>query len=58
MRIAYFQWWFLVGPVAMWALFLFISVPMMDKRMLERKEGYEKYMKSTSGLVLWPPKKS
>jgi steroid 5-alpha reductase family enzyme len=57
-RIPYFQWWFLAGPVAIWVLFLFISVPMMDKRMLERKEGYEGYMKSTSGLVPWPPKKS
>jgi steroid 5-alpha reductase family enzyme len=58
MRIPYFQWWFLAGPVAMWVLFLFISVPMMDKRMLDRKQGYAAYMKSTSGLVLWPPKKS
>jgi len=56
MRISYFQWWFIVGPVAMWALFLFISVPMIDKRMLERKEGYKEYMKRTSGLVLWFPK--
>jgi len=58
LRISYFEWWFLAGPIAMWALFLFISVPMMDKRMLERKEGYREYMKRTSGLILWPPKKN
>ncbi len=48
-----FYWWTLPGPIGMVTLFLFISVPMIDKRMQERKEGYESYMKRTSGLVFW-----
>lgn len=46
-----FYWWTLPGPIGMIALFLFISVPMIDKRMLARKEGYERYMQRTSGLL-------
>ncbi len=48
-----FYWWTLPGPVGMATLFLFVSVPMIDRRMLQRKEGYESYMKKTSGLVFW-----
>lgn len=47
------QWWTFPGPVAMILLFLFISVPIMDKRMLRKKEGYRAYMKKTSALVPW-----
>jgi steroid 5-alpha reductase family enzyme len=53
-----FQWWYLAGPVVMILLFRFISVPMIDKRMLERRRGYREYMASTSALILWPSKKS
>lgn len=52
-----FEWWILAGPVAMILLFNFISVPMIDKRMAERKPGYEEYMKKSSGWVLWSPGK-
>jgi steroid 5-alpha reductase family enzyme len=52
-----FYWWTLPGPFGMVALFLFVSVPMIDKRMLQRKEGYATYMRNTSGLVLWFVKK-
>ncbi len=52
-----FEWWVLAGPLAMILLFAFISVPMIDKRMAERKPGYGYYMKKSSGLVLWFPKK-
>jgi steroid 5-alpha reductase family enzyme len=47
------QWWTFLGPVAMILLFFFISVPIMDKRMLQKKEGYRAYMKKTSALVPW-----
>ena len=46
-----FYWWTLPGPIAMIALFQFISVPMIDRRLLIRKEGYASYMKKTSGLL-------
>ena len=51
-----FYWWTLTGPLAMILLFAFISVPMMDRRMLKRKEGYGEYMKKTPGFLLRKPK--
>ena len=48
-----FYWYTLTGPIAMILMFSLISVPMMDKRMLERKPGYAEYAKKTSALVLW-----
>ena len=50
-------WWVVVGPVAMTLLFIFISIPMMDKRNLERKPGYEEHMKRVPALFPWFPKK-
>lgn len=49
----FFEWYSLAGPVAMILLFNFISVPMIDKRMLDRKMGYAEYMKITSGWIPW-----
>jgi steroid 5-alpha reductase family enzyme len=46
-------WWILPGPVVILLLFLFISVPMTDKRMLQRRRGYREYYKRTSGLIPW-----
>ncbi len=50
--------WTGIGVIAMLALFLFGSIPMMDKRMLERKKDYADYLKKTSGFFLFPPKSS
>jgi steroid 5-alpha reductase family enzyme len=33
-------WWSVVGPVTMLALFLYVSVPMMDRRSLQRRPLY------------------
>jgi steroid 5-alpha reductase family enzyme len=38
------------GPVAITTLFLFVSVPMMDRRNLERRPGYGEHMKRVSAL--------
>lgn len=51
-------WWIYLGPVSMLLLFNFISVPMIDKRMKERKPGYAEYMKKTSGMVPWFPSRN
>lgn len=48
-----FHWWYASGPVVMILLFRFISVPMIEKRMLKRRKGYDTYMKRTSALLLW-----
>ncbi len=50
-------WWVVVGPIAMTLLFIFISIPMMDKRNLERKPGYKEHMKKVHALVPWFSKK-
>jgi steroid 5-alpha reductase family enzyme len=47
------RWWTVVGPVGITALFLGISVPMMDKRMLSRHPHYEEHMSRRSGFVPW-----
>jgi steroid 5-alpha reductase family enzyme len=52
-----FIWWVFPGPVIIVLLFRFISVPMIDKRMLLRRRGYRDYYKITSGLVPWFKKK-
>lgn len=50
------EWWTGVGAAAMIAMFVFASVPMMEKRSLERRPGYQAYAARTSALVPWPPK--
>lgn len=51
-------WWAVVAPVLMTLLFVFISIPMMEKRLLATKQGYKNYQKATSILLLWPPKQA
>ncbi|MBN1416747.1 MAG: DUF1295 domain-containing protein [Bacteroidales bacterium] len=53
LQINTFYWYTLSGPIAMILMFSLISVPMMDKRMLERKSGYQEYKQKTSALVPW-----
>ncbi|HUU63914.1 MAG TPA: DUF1295 domain-containing protein [Dehalococcoidia bacterium] len=50
-------WWVIVGPLAMTVLFVFVSIPMMDKRSLERRTGYEEHMRRVSALIPWFPRK-
>jgi steroid 5-alpha reductase family enzyme len=38
-------------------MFYFISIPMLDKRMLRRRTGYRDYLKQTSSMIPLPPKK-
>lgn len=40
-----------IAPVAMTCLFLFISIPMMEKRQLANKPGYAEYRKHTRILI-------
>ncbi len=48
------MWWTLFAPVAMTLLFVFISIPMMEKRLMESKQGYAEYKRTTSMLVPLP----
>ena len=40
-----------LAPIAMTALFLFISIPMMERRQLQNKPGYAEYRKKTRMLI-------
>ena len=51
-------WWTVVGPLSITLMFLFISIPMIDKRMLRRRTGYRDYIKRTSALIPLPPKQA
>ena len=48
--------WTGIGVISMLILFLFGSIPMMDKRSLERRSEFKQYMQRTSGFILLPPK--
>lgn len=43
--------WYVCGPIAMTALFLGISIPLMEKRQLQNKPGYDEYRKQTRMLI-------
>ena len=47
-------WWTVVGAAAITALFVFVSVPMMEKRILATRAGYAEYREETPMLVLRP----
>lgn len=49
-------WWVCPGALAMIILFVFVSVPFLDKRSLERRPGYADYMRRVSPLIPLPPK--
>lgn len=43
--------WFILGPIAMTALFLGISIPLMEHRQLANKPEYAEYRKQTRILI-------
>lgn len=49
-------WWTIIGALTMTALFHFISIPMIDKRHLERRPNYSEVMKTVPRWVPWFPK--
>ena len=48
-------WWAIFGPAAMTLLFVFISVPMIEKHMIRRKPGYAESRAGVSKLFPWFP---
>jgi steroid 5-alpha reductase family enzyme len=49
-------WWLGIGAVAILVLFLGASIPMMEKRSLERRPAYQDVVGRVSRFVPWPPK--
>ena len=50
--------WVVPGAVAMLVMFLVASIPMIDKRSVERRPEYQAHMARVSGFVPWFPKHS
>ena len=50
-------WWLLLGPIAMTAMFLGASIPMMEKRSLERRPAYQDVIDRVPTLVPRPPRR-
>ena len=46
-------WWVITGPVAITLMFIFASIPMIEKRMMKRQKDYETYKEMVSMLVPW-----
>ena len=46
--------WTFAGPAAITLLFVFISVPLLDKRSLARRPGYAEHIRRVSALLPWP----
>ncbi len=44
-------WWVVVGPGAITLMFIFISIPMMEKRQRERRTDYQEYSKRVPVLI-------
>ena len=46
-------WWVIIGPLAITLMFIFASIPMIEKRMLKRRKDYQAYREKVSMLVPW-----
>jgi steroid 5-alpha reductase family enzyme len=49
-------WWLVIGAVAILAMFLGASIPMMETRSLARRPAYRDVVDRVSRFVPWPPK--
>jgi steroid 5-alpha reductase family enzyme len=45
------NWWTLAGPVAITVMFIFASIPLIEKRHVERRQGYKEYIVRTPILL-------
>lgn len=49
-------WWLILGAVAMLAMFLGASIPMMEERSLQRRPSYQHVIDRVSRFVPRPPR--
>jgi steroid 5-alpha reductase family enzyme len=48
--------WGVLAPLAMSGMFLFVSIPLLEKRSLERRSNYQQVIDETSMLIPLPPR--
>lgn len=51
-------WWLFAGGLAMLGMFLGASIPMMEKRSLERRPGYQDVIERVPRFVPRPPRRT
>lgn len=52
-------WWTIAGPIALTAMFIFASLPLIETRMMKRRTDYSAYKKQVpSAIIPWPPAKN
>lgn len=52
------KWATVIGPILITLLFIFVSIPMMEKHILASKPAYSRYQKQVSILKLMPRKRT
>jgi steroid 5-alpha reductase family enzyme len=50
-------WWTVIGPVAITGMFRFASLPMIETRMAERREGWAEYAARVPLVIPRPPRR-
>lgn len=53
MAVNHAFWYTVIGPILMSLLFVFVSIPMMEKHILSTRPGYAKYQQEVTILVPW-----
>jgi steroid 5-alpha reductase family enzyme len=48
------RWWTLVGPLSITLLFRFVSLPLIETRMRERRPAYAEFARRSSLVLPWP----
>jgi len=51
------SWWHAVGATAITVMFVFVSIPMMERRSIARRPAYRAYQLAVSRLVPWFPRR-
>lgn len=49
-------WWTAVGALSITGMFVFVSIPLIEKRMLDKRPHYAGHQKRVSPLVPWWPR--
>lgn len=49
-------WWTGIGTLSITLMFVFVSIPLMDRRSARRRPGFAEHMKRTNALLPWPKK--
>jgi steroid 5-alpha reductase family enzyme len=51
-------WWTLAGPVSITLMFRFVSLPMIETRMRERRPDWPAYAQRTPLVIPRPPRRA